>query len=169
MIPLNASKLLRISVSCVHKKILGCLTAGHIDAWHGAGNATFTPTTVADVQPVYQRTVGAVRLDLTQIPDSDGSGAIHTSVNLGAGNVTVLVPTGADVVATCSARVGNVDCLGERSSGANNPVVRATQNNDGSGHLQIFLNVQDGAGAVRVTNNASSVPVPPTAPAPPTK
>jgi len=45
----------------------------------------------------------------------------------------------------------------------------ATQADDGKGHLRIFLNVQDGAGAVRVTNNASSVPVPPTAPAPPTK
>jgi phage shock protein PspC (stress-responsive transcriptional regulator) len=140
------------------------LTAGHVDGWHGAGNALFAPTTVADVQPVYQRTVGELRLDLTGLPST---GTVHTSVDLGAGNATVLVPPGADVVATCSARVGNVDCLGERQSGPGNPTIHATQNHDGADRLHIFLNVQNGTGEVRVTNDdVSPVPV---APAPPTK
>ncbi|HYS34661.1 MAG TPA: LiaF domain-containing protein, partial [Pseudonocardiaceae bacterium] len=143
------------------------LTAGHVDGWHGAGNALFAPTTVADVQPVYQRTVGELRLDLTGLPST---GTVHTSVDLGAGNATVLVPPGADVVATCSARVGNVDCLGERESGPGNPTIHATQNHDGTDRLHIFLNVQNGTGEVRVTNDdVSPVPVAPAPPAPPTK
>jgi phage shock protein PspC (stress-responsive transcriptional regulator) len=142
------------------------LTAGHVDSWHGAGNATFAPVKLGDVQPVYQRTVGALRLDLTQLPNS---GTVHTSVDLGAGNVTVLVPAGADVVATCSARVGNVDCLGQRESGANSPAVHASQNDDGTNRLRIFLNVQAGTGAVRVTSDDAAVPFPPLPPVPPTK
>jgi phage shock protein PspC (stress-responsive transcriptional regulator) len=145
------------------------LTAGHIDGWHGAGDTAFNPSKVADVQPVYQRTVGILRLDLTQLPNS---GTVHTTVDLGAGSAVVLVPPSADVVATCSVRVGNVNCLGQRESGANSPAVHATQNDDGTNRLRIFLNVQAGTGTVRVASDTSAIPeppIPPLPPAPPTK
>ncbi|HEY3606424.1 MAG TPA: PspC domain-containing protein [Pseudonocardiaceae bacterium] len=142
------------------------LTAGHIDNWHGAGNAMFAPTSVADVQPVYQRSVGSLRLDLTQLPKT---GTVHTTVKLGAGNATVVVPADADVVATCSANVGHVDCLGQLDTGPGNPTVTATQNHDGTDRLHIVLNVQDGPGSVRVTNNDLSVGPVPLPPAAPTK
>ena len=142
------------------------LTAGHIDGWHGAGNAQFAPTSLSDVQPVYQRTAGSLRLDLTRLPKT---GTVYTRVKLGAGNATILVPPDADVVATCSANVGNVDCLGQRETGPGNPTVRATQNHDGTNRLHIVLDVQDGPGSVRVTSDDLTVHPVPLPPVPPTK
>jgi hypothetical protein len=142
------------------------LTAGHIDGWHGAGNAQFAPTSLSDVQPVYQRTAGSLRLDLTGLPNTS---TVHTAVKLGAGNATVLVPADADVVATCSANVGNVDCLGQRETGPDNPTVRATRNHDGTNRLHIVLDVQDGPGSVRVTSDDLTVRPVPLPPVPPTK
>jgi hypothetical protein len=143
------------------------LTAGHIDGWHGAGNTQFAPTSLADVQPVYQRTAGVLRLDLTQLPNSGTVPPI--TVKLGGGNATVLVPPDADVVATCSNTVGGtVDCLGQRESGPGNKTLHATQNHDGTPRLHIVLDVQEGTGVVTVTSDAS--PAAPKAPvAPPTK
>jgi predicted membrane protein len=94
---------------------------------------------------------------------------VHTTVKLGAGNATVVVPADADVVATCSANVGHVDCLGQLDTGPGNPTVTATQNHDGTDRLHIVLNVQDGPGSVRVTNNDLSVGPVPLPPAAPTK
>lgn len=127
------------------------MTNTHIDGWHGAGDATFRPTTISDVQPVYQRSVGNVTLDLTALPNT---GTVHTSVNLGVGDVTVLVPDDATVTATCEASVGDVECLGQENSGPGNPVVHASQHADATdGRLNIVLHVQDGPGHVEVSSN----------------
>lgn len=124
------------------------LTATHFDGFHGAGDATFRPTTVAAVQPLYQRSIGDIDLDLTALPPS---GTVHTRVKLGVGDVTVHVPADATVRATCRSGVGDVTCLDQRSSGPGS-TVHATQQGTGSG-LTIVLDVQDGPGDVRVIDN----------------
>jgi phage shock protein PspC (stress-responsive transcriptional regulator) len=127
------------------------LTNTHIDGWHGAGDTTFRPTTITDVQKVYQRSVGDITLDLTDLPNT---GVVDTSVNLGVGNLTVLVPAGAKVTATCEASVGDVSCLGQHTSGPGNPTVHASQHADATdSRLNIVLHVQDGPGQVEVTSN----------------
>lgn len=125
------------------------LTETHYDGWHGAGDASFRPATVAAVQPLYQRSVGDIDLDLTELPPS---GTVHTLVDLGVGDITVRVPADATVRATCTASVGDVTCLDERSSGPSS-TVHATQQGAVGNKLTIVLDVQDGPGDVRVINN----------------
>jgi phage shock protein PspC (stress-responsive transcriptional regulator) len=124
-------------------------TAG-FTGWHGAGDNTFRPTSTADVRSEYQQSVGNLRVDLTDLPPT---GDVTTSVKLGAGNVTVLVPRGARVVATCDTKVGDVNCLGVRTSGAGNPAVTANQRPAPGDQLTINLGVHDGAGQVRVSSD----------------
>jgi phage shock protein PspC (stress-responsive transcriptional regulator) len=126
------------------------LTTTHFDGWHGAGDAHFHPTSVLDVPPVYQRSVGDITVDLTGLPDT---GTVHTAVRLGVGNATVIVPKDADVQATCVASVGDVSCLGEHESGPGNPKVTASQDGGPGDRLHIFLEVTDGPGQIEVTNN----------------
>ena len=143
------------------------MTSAHLTDWHGVGDARFEPTTIANVRPVYEQSVGTMRLDLTGLPNS---GTVHTQLKLGLGDVTVDVQANAEVTATCSATIGDVTCLGERESGANNPTVTAHQDATGTGdHLTIVLNVHGGTGSVRVINDddvtANPRPVnPPNAP-----
>ncbi len=125
------------------------LTETHYDGWRGSGDASFRPITLADVQPVYQRSVGDMDLDLTALPKT---GTVHTQVRLSVGDLTVHVPADATVEATCSAAVGDVDCLGQRESG---PQLSAHGSQRGApdNGLTIVLDVQDGPGDVRVINN----------------
>jgi hypothetical protein len=125
-------------------------TATGFNGWHGAGDNVYRPASVNDVRPVYQQSVGNLRVDLSELPPA---GDVHTSVKLGAGNVTVIVPKDAHVTATCRTSVGDVDCLGVRTNGAGEPAVNATQQPAPGDQLTIDLGVQDGAGQVRVTTN----------------
>ncbi|HEX3649434.1 MAG TPA: PspC domain-containing protein [Pseudonocardiaceae bacterium] len=125
-------------------------TATGINGWHGAGDNTFRPTSVQHVRPVYQQSVGNLRVDLSDLPPA---GNVHTSVRLGAGNLTVVVPKDARVTAVCQTKVGDVDCLGVHTSGAGNPSVTANQQPASGDRLTIQLGVRDGAGQVRVTTN----------------
>jgi phage shock protein PspC (stress-responsive transcriptional regulator) len=126
------------------------LTSTHFDSWHGAGAEMIRPLAIADVRPVYQHSAGDMTVDLRWLPHT---GTVDTRVDLGVGNVTVLVPPDARVDATCSAAVGDVLCLGQHDSGPGNPTVHASQQASGGNDLTIVLNVQDGPGQVRVTNH----------------
>jgi phage shock protein PspC (stress-responsive transcriptional regulator) len=119
------------------------LTVAHFDGWHGAGDAVYQPTTLADVHPRYEESLGNLRVDLSQLPSS---GTIHTTASLGTGNLTVIVPDDATVHATCSSGAGDVNCLGLRASGAE---AHSDANQPGSG-LDITLTAQDGLGQVSV-------------------
>ncbi|HKN98348.1 MAG TPA: PspC domain-containing protein, partial [Pseudonocardiaceae bacterium] len=100
------------------------LTETHYDGWHGAGDTHFRPTQISQVRPLYDQSAGNIRLDLTGLP---ATGHVQTKLNLGVGNMTVIVPQGAEVHATCAVSLGQVDCLGQRDSGAGNPTVTAVQ------------------------------------------
>ena len=96
------------------------------------GDRDIRPTTVADVQPIYEHGAGNIRLDLTNLQVSDNQ-AVPTRVELGFGNIEVIVPDGADVDATCVAEMGNVDCLGQSSNGPNSRVTVTDYGDDGEG------------------------------------
>jgi hypothetical protein len=137
------------------------MTSAHLTTWHGVGGADFAPTSIAGVQPVYQRSGGSMRLDLTRLPNT---GTVTTRVEQGVGSVMVFVPPDADVQATCSTNVGSVDCLGQRDSGANHPSVTIHQSGGNGNQLHIVLDIQDGTGSVRLINSANPVPLAPVPP-----
>jgi len=115
------------------------------------GDVRFAPSRVTDVQPRYEHGAGNFELDLTrmQVPENE---TVHTRVELGFGNMEVLVPRGADVEATCSSDFGNVECLGRNDSGPNTSQSVEDFGDDGAGSggkFELVL-VNTGAGNVEL-------------------
>ncbi len=87
----------------------------------GFGDVTATPTTVAQLQPGYRRTAGDVTLDLRRldltVPTGGNPSDVWTSVQVGAGDATVLLPANADVTFTGDAGLGDVQFGAQKVSG----------------------------------------------------
>ncbi|MEU3275544.1 PspC domain-containing protein [Saccharomonospora sp. NPDC006951] len=115
----------------------------------GFGNIHERPLTEAEVRPVYERTAGDIRLDLTGLP---ADAVIETSVNNGAGNTVVVVPRDADVTYSCENKVGDTTCLGREQAGVGlAPLTGTDTGGDGAGGQQINLTVKAAAGSLEVT------------------
>lgn len=110
----------------------------------GFGDLRAAPTTAAQVLPSYRTGAGDVDLDLTRLAPGT---PVTTTVESGAGDITVTVPTTADVTVTCVNGLGDVDCLG-RSGDAVTGLVDPGP--DGPGGQVIGLTVRDGLGDVAV-------------------
>lgn len=123
------------------------LNVSHVTNAHNILNdARYAPTSIQAVQPSYQGGIGDLTLDLSQLPNS---GTVNTSVTVGTGDARVLVPANADVVVTCQAPIGTVNCLDVHEDGANNGAVHTSQN-DPSDNLKITLDVSSSIGDVEV-------------------
>ncbi|TKG67677.1 PspC domain-containing protein [Prauserella endophytica] len=127
------------------------LTAVPFDNFRGGvGNLEDRPTTAAEVEPVYERTAGQIELDLRQLAESEEP--VRTTVRVGTGDVTVLVPRTADVSYTCDVGMGNYDCFGRNRSGIGTEPLRGFDPGpDGPGGQRITLNVEAGAGNLEVS------------------
>ncbi|WP_189058493.1 PspC domain-containing protein [Longimycelium tulufanense] len=116
-------------------------------AWHGIGDERFTPRTVAEAKAGdYRLSVGDLRVDLSELPLGAGE-ELRKEINVGLGNVRVLVPANAEVAATCSAKIGDITCLDQRNSGLRKST-RTHQ--EGSGGGKVVLDVRAGTGNVEV-------------------
>jgi len=125
------------------------LTMVSPDGWSGVGDVTARPTSVAEVQDNYERSVGNVELDLTALPENGETVRSHISVDIG--NATVIVPENADVEIKCKADRGNIECLGREASGLDIDVPKFTDvGADGPGGLEIDLTVSADTGNVEV-------------------
>jgi phage shock protein PspC (stress-responsive transcriptional regulator) len=117
----------------------------------GFGELKAAPTTLAQLQPEYQRGAGDVTLDLRQL-DLSGTGDVRTSVNVGAGDAKVLLPPNADVTFTGEAGLGDVRFDDRKDDG---PGSRMTVTEDlGADNLRsgklLTIDVHAGAGDVEV-------------------
>ncbi|WP_461121144.1 PspC domain-containing protein [Saccharothrix stipae] len=112
------------------------------------GSYQHRPTTVEQVDSRYATGVGEVQLDLTALPNS---GSVRTEVEVGLGNAHVRVPANADVVVTCQADVGDVQCLGQTSDGRGAHQEVTDNGADGEGGLKIELDVRSEVGQVEVS------------------
>ncbi|MCE7005991.1 PspC domain-containing protein [Kibdelosporangium philippinense] len=126
-------------------------TASNGPAWVDSGQEWGTinvrPTTVDMVAPNYGVGGGTIDLDLTALPDT---GVVHTSLNVGLGNISVLVPPNADVHVTCDAELGSVACLGNEQNATNAHISTADNGTDGAGGLKIYLDARVNTGDVEV-------------------
>lgn len=106
------------------------------------GNREITPLRLADVPQRYEHGAGNIELDLTRMRLSD-TDDVRTTIELGFGNMEVVVPRGADVIATCSTKLGNLECLGQNAAGPGSHVTVTNFGDDGEGvggtfHLQLI-------------------------------
>ncbi|MBP2322561.1 phage shock protein PspC (stress-responsive transcriptional regulator) [Kibdelosporangium banguiense] len=111
------------------------------------GNTVVRPTSVEAVQGVYSVGGGTVDLDLTALPDT---GTVSTSVTVGLGNISVIVPPNADVQVTCDAGLGAVECLGQEQNATDAHVNTVDYGADGQGGLKIYLDARVNSGTVEV-------------------
>ncbi|WP_434438397.1 PspC domain-containing protein [Lentzea sp. E54] len=107
-----------------------------------------TPKAVGDVRERYETSVGSIKLDLRQLPDS---GEVRTAVEVDLGEAIVHVPKNADVTYRCEAgSIGELDCLGKRTDGTGASISGRDLGENGEGGLKIELDVQAGVGEVKV-------------------
>jgi predicted membrane protein len=107
--------------------LLGVLTwasvAAPLDRWqgNGIGELRAAPTTVAALQPSYQRTAGEIALDLRNldlsVPPGGNASPVRSAITLGVGDVEVWVPPNADLTLTSTTGVGDVEFDGRSESG----------------------------------------------------
>lgn len=111
----------------------------------GLGDLKATPYQASEVRPEYHRSAGDIDIDLTKLPAGT---PVTTKITNGAGNSTVIVPLGAEVAVTCETEAGDIDCLGQTSSGVGLDTVDFTA--PGSTGQKIVLQVKNGVGNVEV-------------------
>jgi phage shock protein PspC (stress-responsive transcriptional regulator) len=136
----------------------------------GIGDVTAQPTSIRQLQPVYERSVGNVTVNLTSLPatpelpetpelpgtpglpEPPDPRPIRVRANADLGNVEVIVPATADVTLRCGADRGNAECLGREASGLDAHVPEFTDlGTDGEGGLKIEVTAEAGTGNVEVT------------------
>lgn len=115
----------------------------------GYGDLTASPTTAAELEPVYQHSAGDIDLDLRNLTADH---PVTVKVKNGAGDTTVVLPQTADVTYSCRSNAGSADCLTKHSHGVGQRAITGSDNGtDGPGGLQIHLDVDNGAGKVEVS------------------
>jgi phage shock protein PspC (stress-responsive transcriptional regulator) len=117
--------------------------------YRGYGDLTAVPTTTAQVEREYERSVGDVTVDLTSLPVTGE--VVEIEARTGVGSVEVVVPRNADVTVTCEAERGNVDCLGSTQDGIDLRVEDLESlGDDGPGGLRVELRAETNTGSVEV-------------------
>jgi len=110
------------------------------------------PTDLASVRDVYTFGVGSIVLDLSAI-DADElarAGTTRITVELGVGDLLVMLPDDVTVVASVELGVGQVDLAGRTSGGLGVSATRTlVGTSDASG--TIVIDIEQGIGRVRVT------------------
>lgn len=125
------------------------LTSVSSEGWNGVGDIDARPTTTSAVEEEYSRSIGSIELDLTELPNQ---GEVATRIDLGVGDVSVVVPQDADVHLNCHTDIGSVDCLGHVRDGVDNEELPEITDfgADDRGGLEVHMTIDVGTGSVEV-------------------
>jgi phage shock protein PspC (stress-responsive transcriptional regulator) len=143
------------------------------DDWNvdssSAGEIRSTPTDLTELRPEYQLGAGSVRLDLTELDLAGEDVAVR--VDIGAGEIRVVVPDDVEVAATARSGIGQVRLFDARdAAGIGAGEQQATFTPDGEPRGRIELQLQTGLGEIRVESAPSRLapqePAPEPEPAP---
>jgi phage shock protein PspC (stress-responsive transcriptional regulator) len=118
-----------------------------IDVAGGEGDVVWRPTTAAELASQYQHRVGNATLDLRSAPIT---GTYAARVELGAGQLTVLLPPKTDATVDAQAGVGQLDILGQNTGGPGSSLQMSDDGPDGPGGGAVDLTIEIGAGTVEV-------------------
>jgi phage shock protein PspC (stress-responsive transcriptional regulator) len=140
--------------------ILSALTWGALTVqpigWHGdVGDLDVRPHSVDQIQPLYQRSLGDVNLDLRDVDLSVPAGGVatpvRTRIEMGAGSVEVRVPENADVTLTGNIDLGDFEFGDHQQDGSNVPVVATDLGEDGvASGRPLLIDVESNVGSVEV-------------------
>jgi phage shock protein PspC (stress-responsive transcriptional regulator) len=126
---------------------MGLTAIGGPENYRGVGDLIATPTSLAELEPVYERSVGDVEVDLTSLPDA---GRVHVGAHAGIGNVEITVPESADVIVSCESHIGHAECLGHEANSIDARITRFMSEGDTPGGLVITIMASVDTGNVEV-------------------
>jgi hypothetical protein len=129
------------------------VTGGSWIHWRGADRVRERPASATAIHPDYELDTGAFVLDLRDV-DFDGR-TVTTSVDLGAGQVRVLLPRDVDVDVSARIDLGELEIFGQRFGGADRSTREIDYGDDGFGSGQLNLEVSANLGRVEVTREAA--------------
>ena len=114
----------------------------------GAGDRRYAPDTVGEVQPEYRLGAGDLHLDLSGVGLAGLDDPVTTRVEVGVGDVEVLVPRSADVQVDVQNGMGEVDVLDVDSDGGFSRGTGSAWSGDDD--PEIVLTIEAGMGNVEV-------------------
>jgi phage shock protein PspC (stress-responsive transcriptional regulator) len=113
---------------------------------HGVGHKSFTPTSTAALERTYRLGVGELDLDLTNVRLPLGE--THVNARVDYGDLRVVVPRGVAIRAYGSARLGQVDVLGDQDDGRN-----ADERSRAAGSRVLVVDARVQVGSVRIEHS----------------
>ena len=125
---------------------LAAVAATDLDVRGTWGDRTFRPATAADLDRGYEMGVGAMKVDLRDVELPAGRTDLH--LDLGMGEIQVLVPEDLCVTTDTTIGVGAVDTGDGEQGGIDLDVESNARVSPGTRHLHVIADV--GVGAVRV-------------------
>jgi hypothetical protein len=128
---------------------LGAGTVAHHAQGFDARSVTYAPQTLAAVQPTYNVRSGKVMLDLRSVDFTEASRPVNLDV--GAGDVRVLLPPNVDVSSKVHIGAGSLHLFGFERDGLGIDETRVDLGADGTGGGSIDLDVNIGAGQLEVS------------------
>lgn len=110
---------------------------------------TWRPTTLAQLNPTYKVDAGNAVLDLSTVELSEADKAVE--VNVGVGNLTIIVAPDVDVRAEATVNIGNADVFGTHWAGAGQSTrTIADDGADGPGNGELVIHATVGVGNLEV-------------------
>jgi hypothetical protein len=110
---------------------------------------TWRPTTLAQLNSTYKIDAGNAVLDLSTVELSGADKAVE--VNVGVGNLTIIVAPDADVRAEATVNIGNADVFGTHWAGASQSTRTITDDGaDGPGNGELVIHATVGVGNLEV-------------------
>ncbi|WP_084678581.1 PspC domain-containing protein [Actinopolymorpha alba] len=110
---------------------------------------TVRPVSVAGIEPTYDYPTGRLSVDLSAVPFQDRQN-VTTSVDMGAGDVTVIVPPHVDVRFSGDVGVGDLTVFGNSESGPDLSRSTVDYGADGPGGGVLTLKADVGIGRLAV-------------------
>lgn len=126
----------------------GGWTALQVGQWSrpSIGVAIYTPHSVSEIQDSYERNIGSVTLDLSDVDFTGRS--VDFAARVGVGDLKIVLPSDVDVVIDANDGTGDADVLGTRWSGVGNEprhIDDVGSDGPGGGALHITASVRIGS------------------------
>jgi len=138
-----------IVIGVVLSVVLGIAAAAEGLGSVSEDSVTWRPDTLAQLNPTYKIDAGNAVLDLSTVEMTEGDKAVD--VNVGVGNLTIIVAPNVDVRAEVTVNIGNADVFGTHWAGAGQSTRTITDDGaDGPSDGQLAIHATVGVGNLEV-------------------
>jgi hypothetical protein len=112
-----------------------------------AGEYTYAPAAVAEVDSPYELGAGQMTIDLTGLSAAELAEIGHIEAQLGVGEMKILVPANVGVLLDASVGMGDIDVPGPDREGIGPSMSRQF----GPSPIVLFIDAEVGAGVINLT------------------